>query len=424
MSADNAITIGSNGTAAPPRRRGISLKLQQLQHQARIVMGARTYDKAYTGPLYVQVGVVNSCNYRCQFCWDHPTYVPKDAPYPDEIAEQYYRDHPEIDRNKAHMKYEMFTDLVDDLHAMGTRKIKFIGRGESFLHKRFVDMVGYAKARDFNVSVTTNGSLISDEQVRTLVGMGLDEIFVSVNAGSARSYNEIHLHTPKDAFEKVKHTLALFSAEKKRQRMKGPFMHLSFVIQNNNYFEMPDMVRLAHEVGAQRVAFNRISVYEGTKFLMLDEQQNQEALTQYLVEAERLGQQLNIITNADFFRARPGEEQRSKNIHSKTPCYIGWFFSIILADGTVNPCCECLRALGTLQTHRFKDIWFGEKYRKFRGEITDLPNAGQEVSGCRCYNCSFALHNLSLHKFAHPLSGGANGTPSYGLKDLKKFVFG
>lgn len=414
----NGVSVRPSGSSRLGRR------LQQVQHQAKIVLGARTYDTAYAGPLYVQVGVVNSCNYRCTFCWDHPTYVPKEAPYPDQIAEDYYKQHPEIDRNKAHMKLEMFTQLVDDLHAMGTRKIKFIGRGESFLHKRFVDMVAYAKSRDFNCSVTTNGSLITDEQVRTLVDIGLDEIFCSVNAGSARSYQEIHLHTPPTQFDKIKRTLALFSSEKQRQGRKGPFMHLSFVIQNNNYFEMPDMVRLAHEVGAQRVAFNRISVYEGTKFLMLSEEQNKEALERHLVEAERLGQELGVITNADFFRARPGEEKRSRNIHSAVPCYIGWYFSIILADGTVNPCCECLRALGTLQTHRFNEVWFGEAYRKFRGEITDLPNAGKEVSGCRCYNCSFALHNVSMHKFAHPLSNGTNGTPSYGLKDLKRFVFG
>jgi len=409
---------------ARPKGRSLSLKVQQLSHQAKIALGARTYDKAYAGPLYVQVGVVNACNYRCSFCWDHPSFVPKDAPYPDDIAERYYKEHPEIDRNKAHMDFDMFTGLVDDLHQMGTRKIKFIGRGESFLHKRFVDMVAYAKHKNFNCSITTNGSLISDEQVRTLVDLGLDEIFVSVNAGSARSYNEIHLNTKPNAFDRIKHTLALFSSEKARQGRTGPFMHLSFVIQNNNYFEMPDMVRLAHEVGAQRVAFNRISVYEGTKFLMLSEEQNREALDRHLVEAERLGEQYNVITNADFFRARPGAEQRSKHIHSKTPCYIGWFFSIVLADGTVNPCCECLRALGTLKTHRFKDVWFGESYRKFRGEIKDLPNSQEEVSGCRCYNCSFALHNLSMHRFVHPLSGGSNGTPGYGLKDLKRFVFG
>jgi MoaA/NifB/PqqE/SkfB family radical SAM enzyme len=422
---DAISTTGTNGTNGhPAQKRGVSIKLRQVSHQAKIALGARTYDKAYTGPLYVQVGVVNACNYRCQFCWDHPSYVPKGEPWPDSIAEKYYKDHPEVDRNKAHMDFDMFTGLVDDLHEMGTPKIKFIGRGESFLHERFVEMVAYARGKGLNCSITTNGSLISDDQVRDLVELGLDEIFVSVNAGSPRSYNEVHRGTKPDAFDRIKHTLSEFTRQKQRLDTDHPYMHLSFVIQNNNYFEMPDMVRLAHEVGAQRVAFNRISVYEGTEFLKLSDEQNTEAIERHLVEAERLGEQFGVVTNADFFRARPGDTERSKQVHSTIPCYIGWYFSIVLADGTVNPCCECLRALGTLQTHRFKDVWFGEEYRKFRGEISDLPTAGKEVSGCRCYNCSFALHNKSLHKFVHPIEARRINGAGYGLKDLKRFVFG
>ena len=130
-----------------------------------------------------------------------------------------------------------------------------------------------------------------------------------------------------------------------------------------------------------------------------------------------------IVTNADLFRARPGEAQRSRPIHTVIPCYIGWYFAIILADGTVNPCCECLRALGTLQTQRFKEIWFGEAYRSFRRQISDMVKAGREVPGCRCYNCSFAQHNLSLHRFVHPISRPAGNGAGYGLRDLKRFMF-
>jgi len=85
-----------------------------------------------------------------------------------------------------------------------------------------------------------------------------------------------------------------------------------------------------------------------------------------------------------------------------------------------------LRALGTLKTHRFKDIWFGEAYRQFRREIKDLPRVRKEVSGCRCYNCSFAIHNESMHRFIHPITGARDSvtTAGYGLRDLKRFVRG
>ncbi len=411
-------------TASPPAaRHGVAARAGQLWHQAKIALGARARHDVYTGPLYVQVGVVNTCNYRCQFCWDHPSYVAEGELHPDGVAQAYYRAHPEIDYDRAHMDWDMYVDLVDDLHVLGTRKIKFIGRGEPFAHRRFLDMVAYAKQRGFNCSTTTNGALITEQDVEALLRLGLDEIFVSVNAASPETYNTVHLRTPPAAFDRIKHTLQLLSSAKARRGTPRPFVHLSFVIQSNNYFEMPDMVRLAHEVGAQRVAFNRISVYPGTLFLLLTPAQDREIREHHLIAAERLAAEFSIETNADDFRGRPNSAQRSRAIHSVIPCYAGAYFSLILADGTVNPCCECLRSMGSLREQRFKDIWRGAAYRRFRGEARALPAAGRELPGCRCYNCGLATHNLSLHKFIHPFSRSLNGQARFTLRKLKRFVF-
>ncbi len=412
--------MGTSVNGVKPRK-SIVKRLVRLQHQAKVALGARTKDKAFTGPLYVQLGVVNSCNYRCTFCWDQPSFVPKDAPYTDEISEAYYTAHPEIDRNKAHMDYGMFTGLVDDLEAMGTRKIKFIGRGESFLHKRFMDMIAYVKERDFTISVTTNGSLVTDDDARRLVELGTDEMYFSLNAGSAATYGEIHVNTPRDAFDRIKRTLSVITEAKRAAGTVYPRLQLSFVIQNNNFHELEDMVRVAHEVGAEKAHFIGISTYEGTKFLALNDEQKAE-MPQHLERAVALAKTLGVETNADYFLSRARIYKGTQDIYSEVPCYIGWFFSIILADGTVNPCCECLRALGTLKTDRFKDVWFGENYRKFRAENTNLPFAKKEIPGCRCHDCGFSLHNLAMHRVLHPISGRRVEQDAYGFEDLKQFI--
>jgi MoaA/NifB/PqqE/SkfB family radical SAM enzyme len=406
-----------------PDGKSVLKRVNQLQHQAKVALGARTKDVAFTGPLYVQVGVVNSCNYRCTFCWDQPSFVPKDQPYTDPIAEEYYREHPEIDRNKAHMDYDMFTGLVDDLHSMGTRKIKFIGRGESFLHKRFMDMVEYVKARDFTVSVTTNGSLVTDRDARRLVELGVNELYVSVNAASPKTYNEIHLNTRADAFERIKNTLKLITTAKRERGSDQPFLNLSFVIQNNNYFELEEMVRLSNEVGADKSHFIGISTYEGTDFLSLNKKQKAK-LPEYLERAVKLADEFGLETNAEFFASRARIYQGTKEVYSEVPCYIGWFFAIILADGTVNPCCECLRAIGTLKTDRFKDVWYGDEYRRFRRENTNLPFSKKEIPGCRCHDCGFALHNMAMHKVLHPFSSRKLSQKTYGFEDLSRFFSG
>ncbi len=403
------------------KKNGVVRKLNQLQHQAKVALGARTQSTAFTGPLYVQVGVVNACNYRCTFCWDQPSFVPKDAPYTDEISEAYYKANPQIDRNKAHMEWDKFTELVDDLHGMGTRKIKFIGRGESFLHKRFMDMVTYAKERDFTVSITTNGSLVTDADARRLVELGVDELYVSVNAGSTKSYSEIHVNTAPDMFERIKRTLKIVTQAKRDAGTQMPQMNLSFVIQNNNYFELEEMVETAHEVGAQKAHFIGISTYDGTKFLELDDEQKAD-MPNHLERAVALAEKHGIETNADFFLSRARIYKGTQDVYDQVPCYIGWFFSIILADGTVNPCCECLRCIGTLKTHRFRDIWFGEQYKKFRKENTNLPFAKEEIPGCRCHDCGFSLHNLAMHRVLHPIASRKIKDIAYSFEDLKQFI--
>ena len=180
---------------------------------------------------------------------------------------------------------------------------------------------------------------------------------------------------------------------------------------------MPDMVRLAGQVGAQSVSFIPVSIYDGINFLRLSSSQAQEIQQQYLPESKRCAESLGISTNTDIYAFS------CDDIHKKIPCYIGWFFSIILADGTVNPCCQCLRSVGSLKTQHFKDIWNSTEYCQLRRQMSNIPKTRGEIKGCRCNNCGFALNNLSMHRFLHPISSRSLRT-SYSLKDLKRFIFG
>lgn len=406
---------------APPPPRGLRARLARLSHPLRILLGARTRKTAMTGPLFVQIGIADSCNYRCQFCWDHPSYTGEQTPFPDAIAQEYYEQFP--DRyDRTIMSWDMFTGIVDDLHALGTRKIKFIGRGEPFLNKRCVDMVEYARQRRFNTTVTTNGSLMTRDHARRLVKAGLSELFVSVNAASAEVYTQVHLRTKPEAFERARATLELIADEKARQRSKKPFVNVSFVIQNNNYEQLPDMVRLTHAVGAERALFNYICAYPGIEFLVPDEKQNADIDARLLPQAERLAAELGVETNANLFRDRFVQPDLWRRIHKEIPCYVGWYFAIILADGTVNPCCQCLRTVGSLEERRFADIWKGALYEEFRAESSDLVKNQREVKGCHCYDCGMAPHNLTIHRVLNPLSRGGLGRSGFSFRDFRRFL--
>jgi hypothetical protein len=51
----------------------------------------------------------------------------------------------------------------------------------------------------------------------------------------------------------------------------------------------------------------------------------------------------------------------------KLPCYVGWTYARILADGNVNSCLKSHRfPVGNLYEQSFTEIWNGARQREFR----------------------------------------------------------
>ncbi len=106
-------------------------------------------------PIEAQVVVTRRCNLTCGYCTEYDG----DAP---EVA---------IDDLKR---------TIDALHRLGVVNITLLG-GEPLLHSRIEDVVQYASQRA-QVSITTNGFLLSDEKIRGLNRAGLANMQLSIDA--------------------------------------------------------------------------------------------------------------------------------------------------------------------------------------------------------------------------------------------------
>ena len=97
---------------------------------------------------------------------------------------------PHIRRPKADLSWPVFKRIIheilalDDLHEVG-----FYSIGENYLHENFVEMVEWAlphlQKRGIRSSCVTNGVLI------TRVPEGIDEFFISFNAGRPDTYRRV-----------------------------------------------------------------------------------------------------------------------------------------------------------------------------------------------------------------------------------------
>ena len=112
---------------------------------------------------------------------------------------------------------------------------------------------------------------------------------------------------------------------------------------------------------------------------------------------------LNILGIGSFLR-RLLHSDLEKGIYEKKinsiPCYVGWYYSRILTDGSVIPCCKASDfPLGTLKKDSFSKIWNSSCYREFRFKAKNLSKNDSYFSKINCIkSCDNWGVNLEIHK--------------------------
>jgi len=106
-------------------------------------------------PIEAQVVVTRRCNLSCGYCTEY-----------DHVSEL--------------IPLEILKRRIDALHRLKFANITLLG-GEPLLHPQIADLVAHANAHA-QVSITTNGFLLSDELIQRLNGAGLSNMQVSIDA--------------------------------------------------------------------------------------------------------------------------------------------------------------------------------------------------------------------------------------------------
>jgi MoaA/NifB/PqqE/SkfB family radical SAM enzyme len=352
-----------------------------------------TGGRAPSGPLQAQIGISDPCNHECVFCWDHP---PDDRENAD-TAHRFGLARPGV------MQLEQFKGIVDDLYDMGTRRIDLIGRGEPLLNRSALDMIRYAKGRGMQLMIVTNGSRLFEPIAKGMVDAQIDRVNVSLNAGTPETYPHIHVTESPQDYVKVKKNLRLLSDYKIAAGTDLPYLGLSFVITSKNYFEIASMIEVTHEVGAQEADFVHTVIHDGTQDLALSEAQYQE-LQASLAAARDKATALGVKNNLGTFGATVPPYMPSEVVGpAVVPCYVGWYFTVILGNGSVLPCCQCTAPIGQVtKERRFAEVWASREYADVRTAARSLPEKNDRLKTCECDNCQLRPRNVAIHNFLHP----------------------
>jgi MoaA/NifB/PqqE/SkfB family radical SAM enzyme len=377
-----------------PSINSIGINLKQYAMVAAGGLGL-TGGRAPSGPLQAQIGIADPCNHKCVFCWDHPPNEREN----EDTTERFGLARPGV------MSLEQFKGIVDDLYDLGTRRIDLIGRGEPLLNRSALDMIRYVKGRGMQALLFTNGSRLFEPIARGLVASRMECVHISLNAGTPETYPHIHVTESPENYLKVKKNLRVLSDCKAAAGSDLPYLNLSFVISAKNFFEIESMIEVAHEVGAQQAEFVHSVIHQGTADLALSNEQYQE-LQASLPAVRKKASALGVLNNLATFGATTPPYMASEVAGpAVVPCYVGWYFTVILGNGSVMPCCQCTAPIGQVTNERrFGEIWASREYGDFRTAARSLPEKNDRLKTCECDNCQLRPRNLAIHNFLHPLN--------------------
>ncbi|MBL7196817.1 MAG: radical SAM protein [Candidatus Omnitrophica bacterium] len=359
-------------------------------HKDPLIAGILHGRKAFIGPEQVVIDPTNKCNLHCVSCWLYSPLLVEDRPTKEWL--------------KKELPKEMLIRLIDDLASLGTKRIRFTGGGEPFIYKDLMEVIEYARRKQLLVAVTTNFGLVSKRDIKRLIDIGLDELCISIWASNPEIYGRVHSGVSFEYFEKLKENL-LYLKEIKKDTLRVSFAN---VIMNNNFRDLYGMYEFGLQYGADSLYFTPMDVFSGqTDKLVMNEQERRRVLEWALEIKERSKKDKVQLEFFDGFLKRLSVSQQhfekgeyDKCDVDKIPCYVGWVFSRILADGSVAPCCRGVKKImGNINKKSFKEIWFSPQYNEFRAKAKYLSKSNSYFKDIGCIKeCDNLMHNEEMHK--------------------------
>jgi radical SAM protein with 4Fe4S-binding SPASM domain len=248
-------------------------------------------------------------------------------------------------RPTGNLKEDFFKKTIDEIHRELMYLI-FYFQGEPYINPKFLDMVKYANDKGIYTMTSTNGHFLNDENAKKTIESGLDRLIISVDGTTQETYES---YRKEGKLENVLKGAVNIVKWKKEMKSKTPHIIFQFLVVKPNEHQIPDIYRLAEEIGVDEVKLKTAQVYDYEN-----------------------GNDL-IPTLDKYARYKQGEDGKwSFKNALVNHCWKLWHSCVITWDGLVVPCCfdkDAEHRLGDLKQQNFKEVWVNGHYSQFRKDI-------------------------------------------------------
>lgn len=283
------------------------------------------------------------------------------------FCEHTYWHEPSVDMTLSQFKY-----ILDQFP-----KLKWIGMtgiGEEFINKDFMNMFRYIKQKDSAIFVELYDSFmfITEKEINDLIDLGIERIFISLDAATKETYEKIRVGAK---WDKVIKNIQTFVRIKKEKKSYFPQLCFHFIVTRDNFHEMKKHVEWVHSlnVDVKLIQFSRMLHYfDEIKGLFVEVPE--ETIKEVDERAKELG--INVVWGLNVPQKKP----------SINKCTAFMMPFIFVNGDTVNCCAqnESNRrewqhetSMGNIFNEDFKKIWNGKKYKDLRKKIrkNEVPEA-------------------------------------------------
>lgn len=289
-------------------------------------------------PISISIEPTTSCNLRCPEC-------------PSGLRS--------FTRPTGKLDPSLYRNVIDQL-APTLSYLTFYFQGEPYLHPGFLEMVNYASLKRIYTATSTNAHYLNEAVALDTVRSGLDRIIISIDGTTQQSYESYRIGgSLKKVVDGTRHIISA----KKELKSKTPHVVFQFLVLGPNEHQIPEVHKLARELGVDQVALKTAQVYGYEKGSIL------------IPKQERYSR----------YRKNSDGSYSIKNALDEH-CWRMWHSCVVTWDGRVVPCCfdkDAHFVLGDLKEQSFAEIWNGERYHAFR-EL--LLTSRREIEICR--NCT------------------------------------
>ncbi|MBI2215400.1 MAG: radical SAM protein [Acidobacteria bacterium] len=351
---------------------------------------------AYGGPYHVEIHPADRCNIDCFFCSTASI------------------------RGTDELPRDQYEKLFAELKSLGTRSIRLSGGGEPLFHREIRTFLRAVSESGIPIeNLTTNGVLLDETVMRLLIEARCEQITVSLNTGDPKSY-AMMMQTPERLFDRVLRNIRALLAERRSKNLRGPLVNLQFLVWKQNYRTIPQMYELARELNVDSIIFSGLSHLGAEQKMSPAETDEMMALYEEIVRVDELRRissieslEQDLTPRVEDMTARLAAERNGRGLIAKAAAFIGrddftfaekashwlkmrrnakvdaqlamleeqciisWHSMVIRTIGTVAPCCILQHVpLGNIYATSVRDVWFGERFVKLRGELSRIIREG------------------------------------------------